>query len=65
MSREHATQQAPQDLKEEADPELSIPKTSVPNYQTTATRQNSAKANEIKRTYRGQKVGEFIESITT
>lgn len=52
MTKEHSSQQAP-DVKEEPDPELSIPKSSVPNYQTNAVKQT--KGGELRRSFRGQK----------
>lgn len=39
-----------QDPKEEPDPELAIPKSSVPNYQTSVVKQ-AAKSTETKKSY--------------
>ncbi|XP_053601897.1 protein tramtrack, beta isoform isoform X1 [Plodia interpunctella] len=53
LSKEMApTTPAPPELKEDPDPELSIPKTSVPNYQTNT---KPAKTTETKKSYRGQR----------
>ncbi|KAL0850011.1 hypothetical protein ABMA28_011921 [Loxostege sticticalis] len=57
MTKEHSSQQAP-DVKEEPDPELSIPKSSVPNYQTNAVKQT--KGGELRRSFRGQKASEAV-----
>ncbi|KAF9813153.1 hypothetical protein SFRURICE_015642 [Spodoptera frugiperda] len=48
-----ATESSLQEIKEEADPESMIPKTSVPNYQTSVVK-HTAKATEPKKTYRSR-----------
>ncbi|KAL4715249.1 hypothetical protein ACJJTC_007831 [Scirpophaga incertulas] len=47
--REQVMQQAVQEIKEESDPELAIPKTMVPNYQTNNIKQTTKQA-DVKRT---------------
>lgn len=42
-----------QEVKQECDPELVIPKSSVPNYQPTVVK-HVPKSNEAKRTARGR-----------
>ncbi|CAH0406062.1 unnamed protein product [Chilo suppressalis] len=51
LAKERVTQQPLHEVKEEPDPEMSIPKTSVPNYQTTVVKQT--KSGEVKKTCRG------------
>jgi hypothetical protein len=48
LAREH---EAPPEVKEEPDPELAIPKTSVLNYQTTI--KQTGQPGQMKRAYRG------------
>lgn len=43
----------PQEIKEAPDPELAIPTSSVPNYQTVIAKPVT-KPTEIKKTYRGK-----------
>ncbi|XP_026764436.2 protein tramtrack, alpha isoform isoform X1 [Galleria mellonella] len=45
-------QPAPPEVKEEPDPELSIPKSSVPNYHTTTIKQTPTKNTEAKKSCR-------------
>ncbi|CAG4924081.1 unnamed protein product [Colias eurytheme] len=52
----------PPDIKDETDPEMSIPKTSVPNYQTAtvvqSTKSTENKNTEPKKTFRQQSKGD-------
>ncbi|KAM3966792.1 uncharacterized protein ACR2FA_012331 isoform 2-T2 [Aphomia sociella] len=52
MAKETAAAQTTQEIKEEPDPELSIPKSSVLNYQTTVVKQTSVKNSEVKKSCR-------------
>ncbi|XP_046969306.1 uncharacterized protein LOC124536760 [Vanessa cardui] len=63
LSKSTATIQT--DIKEEIDPELSIPKSSVPNYQTNGKQMNSAviKTPETKKGHRSNR-GNSAENIS-
>lgn len=60
-STKEKPQYTPPEVKEEPDPELVIPKTSVPNYQTTIIRHVS-KTTESKKPYRakGMDINKFF-----
>ncbi|CAG9782876.1 unnamed protein product [Diatraea saccharalis] len=51
LAKERISQQPLHEVKEEPDPEMSIPKTTVPNYQTTIVKQT--KSGEMKKSCRG------------